>query len=165
MTIYTVGDSHACAGWGSATQYIWLGPKLCYSFGRDALKTFDIRTYCNIQNGDVIIFCFGEIDCRCHIHKYVNSTKSYQSIIDDIVEKYFDAIALNISISPVSFKNVCVYNVVPPVHTYNTHESIEYPYLGTDQDRKKYVSYFNKKLKEKCSQNNYIFFDIYNNIY
>ena len=225
MTIYTVGDSHACAGWGTTAQYIWLGPKLCYSFGRDVLKTFDIRTNCNIQqypsgtqgnygmfssiipitqngknlevpngggelesaklilmkgsgisfadsdnrwspprniqNGDTIIFCFGEIDCRCHIHKYVNSTKAYQSIIDDIVEKYFDAIALNISVSPVLFKNVCVYNVVPPIHEHNTPQNEEYPCLGTDQDRKNYVLYFNKKLKEKCSQNNYIFFDIY----
>jgi hypothetical protein len=161
MTIHTIGDSHSLAGWPEYVNGIWIGPRLCYSFGRDGLKIFDIRTHRDIQNGDTIIFCFGEIDCRCHIHKYVKLTKSYQSIIDDIIEKYFDAIALNISVSPVLLKNICVYNVVPPIHTYNTPPNPDYPYLGTDQDRKNYVLYFNEKLKEKCAQSNYIYFDVY----
>ncbi len=37
-----------------------------------------------------------------------------------------------------------------------------YPILGTDEERKTYFLYFNEKLKEKCIQYNYIFFDIYN---
>lgn len=35
--------------------------------------------------------------------------------------------------------------------------------MGTDEEQKKYVLYFNEKLKEKCSEKEYIFFDIYNN--
>ena len=32
-----------------------------------------------------------------------------------IVDNYFKAIELNVSISQIKLKNVCVYNVVPPV--------------------------------------------------
>jgi len=35
--------------------------------------------------------------------------------------------------------------------------------LGTDEERKHYTLYFNEKLKEKCIEKEYIFFDIYNN--
>ena len=58
---------------------------------------------------------------------------------------------------------VCVYNVVQSIQKYNTLENQEYPYLGTDEERKKYVLYFNEKLKEKCIEKKYIYFDIYNN--
>ena len=40
-------------------------------------------------------------------------------------------------------------------------ENPEYPYLGSDEERKNYVLYFNKKIREKCIEKNYIFFDIY----
>lgn len=30
---------------------------------------------------------------------------------------------------------------------YNTYENKEYPYLGSDEDRKQYVLYFNKIFK------------------
>ena len=61
------------------------------------------------------------------------------------------------------FKNITmsVYNVVPPIEKHNTGENKDFPYLGTDEERKSYVLYFNEKLKEKCKDNNYIFFDVY----
>ena len=74
---------------------------------------------------------------------------------------YFEAIELNIITSQLKLKNVCVYNVVPPIQKHNKVENPEYPYLGTDEERKQYVLYFNKKLKEKCIEYNYIFFDVY----
>lgn len=45
-------------------------------------------------------------------------------------------------------KNICVYNVVPPIQKYNTAENPEYPYLGTDEERKHYALYCNEKIKE-----------------
>ena len=137
-----------------------MGPVLCYSFGKEKLNRCDIRNF-NIQNGDTVVFCFGEIDCRCHVYKHINETTTYQYIIDNIVDNYFEAIKINIVTSELKLKNVCVYNIVPPIQRYNTHENPEYPYLGNDEERKEYTLYFNKKLKEKCAENNYIFFDIY----
>jgi len=159
MSIHTVGDSHAINGFNQFKTH-HLGPIPCYSFGKDKLKRCDISKF-NMQNNDTIIFCFGEIDCRCHIHKHITKDNTYQDIINLIVDNYFEAIELNISNLEIKLKNVCVYNVVPPVQKHNTHENLEYPYLGTDEERKKYVLYFNKKLKQKCIEKNYVFFDVY----
>ena len=161
MSIHTIGDSHSGNGWTGTIQH-HLGAVLCYSFGKEKLNRCDIRKF-NIKDGDAIIFCLGEIDCRCHIHKHITETTTYQDIINNIVDNYFEAIELNVSISQIKLKNVCVYNVVPPIQKYNTCENPEYPYLGTDEERKQYSLYFNEKLKEKCLEKNYIFFDIYNN--
>jgi hypothetical protein len=161
MLIHTIGDSHSINGWNGIIPH-HLGPILCYSFGKEKLNRCDIRNF-NIKDGDTIIFCLGEIDCRCHIHKYITNSISYQDIINNIIDNYFKAIKLNISISSLKLKNICVYNVVPPIQKYNTSENPDYPYLGTDEERQIYTLYFNKKLKEKCIKNNYIFFDIYNN--
>lgn len=160
MTVHTIGDSHSGFGWTNITQH-HLGPVLCYSFGKEKLNRCDIRNF-NIKDGDSVIFCFGEIDCRCHIYKHITNTLTYQNIIDNIVNNYFEAIELNVITSQIKLKNVCVYNVVPPVQKYNTVENTKYPYLGSDDERKQYVLYFNEKLKEKCIEKKYIFFDVYN---
>lgn len=161
MSIHTFGDSHSYHGWNNTVIPHHLGPLLCYSFGKEKLNRCDIRNF-NVKDGDTIMFCLGEIDCRCHVHKHVTETTTYQQVIDNIVNDYFEAIELNVSVSQIKLKNICVYNVVPPIEKYNTVENPEFPYLGTDEERKQYVLYFNTKLKEKCIEKNYIFFDVYN---
>ena len=166
MAIHTIGDSHSYAGWSGVYNH-HLGAVLCYSFGKDPLNRCDIRNF-DIKHGDTIVFCLGEIDCRAHIHKHITDTKSYRDIIDNIVDKYFEGIQMNVLISELKLKNVCVYNVVPPIQKNNQVDKddmyyLENPYvlLATDEERKQYTLYFNKKLKEKCIEYNYIFFDIY----
>jgi len=161
MSIHTIGDSHSFVGWNGVINH-HLGAILCHSFGKEKLNRCDIREF-NIKDGDTIIFSLGEIDCRCHIHKHITDTTTYQYIINEMVNNYFEAIELNVSISQIKLKNVCVYNVVPPVQKYNSCEDPNFPFLGTDEERKQYVLYFNEKLKEKCIERGYIFFDIYNN--
>lgn len=162
MSIHTFGDSHSFFGWDSTVQKHWIGPVLCYSFGTQNLNRLNISNF-NLKNGDTIIFCFGEIDCRCHINKHVSSNVTYNQIIDAIVYRYFDAIQKNLKNLNVTLKNVCVYNVVPPVKKCNIDENRDGLFLGTDEERKQYVLYFNKKIREYCELNNFIFFDIYNN--
>lgn len=106
MTIHTIGDSHSYFGWSNIVNHS-LNFLLCYSFGRDKLARFDIRKY-DIQNGDTIVFCLGEIDCRCHIHKHITENMTYMQIIDDIVKIYFEAIQLNLEVSQIQLKHVCV---------------------------------------------------------
>jgi hypothetical protein len=159
MSIHTIGDSHSGVGWTGIIRH-HLGATLCYSFGKEKLNRCDIRNF-NIKDGDTIVFCLGEIDCRCHIHKHISDTVTYQDIIDNIVTNYFDTIELNVCISRIKLKNVCVFNVVPPVQKYTCWNNPEYPFLGTDEERKQYVLYFNKKIKEKCEDKGYVFFNVY----
>jgi hypothetical protein len=159
--IHIFGDSHSYNGFDniSTLDIHYIGSVLCYSFGEEKTKRLNIKDY-NVKNGDVVIFCFGEIDCRCHIHKRVTPEKSYTNIIDAIIDNYFEAIKENIS-SYTDIK-VYVYNVVPPVEKHNTEENPNHPFLGSDDERKKYVLYFNTKLKEKCLNFDFNFFDVYN---
>lgn len=145
MSTHTIGDSHSYNGWSGIINY-HLGPVLCYSFGKEKLNRCNIHKF--NKDGDTVIFCLGEIDCICHIHKHITDTVTYQDIINDIVDNYFETIELNISISQIKLKNICVYIVVPPIQKYNTRDFPEYPYLGTDEERKKYALYFNEKIKK-----------------
>jgi hypothetical protein len=161
MALHTVGDSHSYSGWPQETIIHHLGPALCYSFGKEILNKCDIRNF-DLKEGDILVFCFGEIDCRCHVHKHINDHTSYESIIDEIIDNYINAINVNLITSQTKIK-VCVYNVVPPSKKFGTAENFEFPFLGTDEERKTYVLYFNKALKSKCEENGFIFFDIYDN--
>lgn len=159
MTIHTFGDSHCEFGWGHVPniQINSIGAKLCFSIGRDGIDITD-KKY-NVQNGDTVIFCFGEIDCRFHIHRHITEVNDYKSIIDSIVDNYFIKIKKAVEV----FDNLktAIYNVVPPVQRYNTHENPLAPYVGTDEERKSYVLYFNKKIQEKCIEYGFIFFNVY----
>ena len=156
-SIHTFGDSHSEFGWNDNIKKHHLGPILCYSFGKEKLKRLDIKNY-DVSKGDYVIFCFGEIDCRCHVKKHISKNITYVNIIENIVKNYFEAILLNVKNIEV---RVCVYNVVPTVEKNNTPGSSTYPFLGTDKERKKYVLYFNKLLKKYCLIHNFIFFDVY----
>lgn len=160
MTIHTIGDSHSDYGWSNNIGKNWIGPVLCYSFGKEKLSRCDIRNF-NIKHGDSLIFCFGEIDCRAHIKKHITETITFQEIIDSIVISYFEAIELNIIVSGLKLKNICVYNIPPTCSWVDSIDHPELPWVGTKEDRKSYALHFNKKLKEKCLEKGYIFFDIY----
>lgn len=168
IVLHTYGDSHASfhGSWtaididGVQILTNWLGPKLMYSFGRD--KQIVIRPS-QIKPKDYILFCYGEIDCRCHVNLY---EPNWKESIDKMVEEYFINIANNVLGLDV---RVCVYNV-PPMLERSDSEIIwaneanskdMLPIKGSNEQRKKYALYMNTKLKEYCGKNGYIFFDVY----
>lgn len=161
MGIHMIGDSHCGAGWSACrgVQTHWVGPVLCYSVGRDGLDRLDIRQYA-IDDGDTVVFSFGEIDCRCHIHRYVAAGGSISAVIDPIVARYFETIALNVRALGKLIR-VGVYNVVPPVEKVSIQENPEYPFSGTDAERQRYVLYFNAQLRQRCAEQGYLFVDVY----
>ncbi len=164
MTIHVFGDSHASdkiSGWKDCLdiESHYLGPILCYSFGQEKRKRLDINKY-DIKDDDIVLFCFGEIDCRCHVHKYITPQQDYKEIINQVIHNYILAIKENIRNCKAKLKYVYVYNVVPPVRKESIRQHKKYPHLGSDQERQKYVLYFNQKLQEVCDDN-IRFFNIY----
>jgi hypothetical protein len=158
MVIHTIGDSHSYGGFrdNPNIKNHHLGPRLCFSVGRDGIH---IKEGYGINSGDTVIFSFGEIDCRCHVHKYISEDNDYKKIIDTIVDNYF--IKIKIAVDVFDTLKTVIYNVVPPIQKHNTAEYAPYPYLGTDEERKGYILYFNEKLQEKCLEYKFIFFNIY----
>jgi len=60
------------------------------------------------------------------------------------------------------FKNIttCVYNILPPAR--NDAKNIpDYPFLGTESQRKEFTHYMNEKLKEMCKKYDYLFVDVF----
>lgn len=161
--IHTFGDSHANFGWGDDIKKNNINSSLCYTFGKKKLDRIDIRKF-NVKANDTIIFCLGEIDCRCHIHKHITPDNTYEMIIDEIINDYIDAIQTNVKVSNIKLKNVCIYNVTPSIKKESIiiDPDFAYSFLGTDEGRKQYVLYFNRILQQKCTENNFVFFDVYN---
>ena len=166
--IHTYGDSHAThyGAWDKITipnltvSINHFPGKLMYSFGRDSMDVVK-----NINENDMVCFCFGEIDCRCHINKF---EPDWGKTIDDVVENYF----INIKKNVEKYKNLTtfVFNIVPPLERELPENfSAEYyngnpiPALGSDIDRRKYTLYMNDKLKEYCKIYDYIFLNVYDN--
>tara|TARA_B100000902_G_C27171754_1_gene844189 strand:+ start:131 stop:811 length:681 start_codon:yes stop_codon:yes gene_type:complete len=160
--IHTFGDSHALFGWGNDIKKNNINSSLCYTFGKKKLDRIDIRKF-NVKTNDTIIFCLGEIDCRCHVYKHITTDNTYQMIIDEIISDYIEAIQLNVKVFNNKLKNVCIYNVPPTIRKKIEHSPDNpFPLLGTDEERKQYILYFNKILEQKCKENKILFFDIYN---
>jgi hypothetical protein len=164
MMIHVVGDSHCMYPWNSIpdTAIHYVRDLLCYSFGREGRGRIDLRNF-DLKDGDSVVFCLGEIDCRCHVHRQAEKQGvAAQSIIDGLVSAYMDAIEDGVaSMADVSLNRVCVYNVVPPVEKVTVEENPAFPYAGTDDERLQYVLYFNTCLSAECAARGFLFVDVF----
>jgi hypothetical protein len=152
-TFHTFGDSHGSRH-GSWPQIripnitinasTFTPGKLMFSFGRDK-----VQVCAAVADGDMVCFCYGETDCRMHVNKYKNNWKAN---IENNVEAYFHNIEANIKNKNVT---TFVYNVVPTYEPLHAHKN------GTAEDILKYTLYMNEKIKEKCDEYGYVFFDVY----
>lgn len=163
--IHTFGDSHADkhhSHWGNINNANiithHLGGRLMYTFGKQGLKLCNIKNF-GVNENDIVIFCFGEIDCRTHVFKHITNENSYQEIITEIVINYFKAIHENVK----QYENlsVSVYNVIPPTRGFYCAPDHPYPFLGTNEERKTYYTFMNEQIKNLCKKHNYFYFDIY----
>lgn len=172
--ILTIGDSHSCdvySHWGKIniegleilTAHI--GPRLAYTLGRGAISDEVIQEINNakLKKDDLIIFCMGEIDCRCHVGEQ-SKGKDWRQVIREIVFPYLKKIKELTN----NFSEVYVYNVTPTRNISKSfcekYEVGKFPFKGGPEERRGYTLYMNKIIMENCGKFGLKFFDIYSSI-
>ena len=162
--IYIYGDSHALFSFDKLSlphNNLQRHSITMFRIGRDnSIINFDSS---NMIKDDIIVLSYGEVDCRCHIHRQILYGKKEDDIINEIVGSYFRVIQNNTIGLDVK---IIVVGVIPPTKQYDyeiihgpvTHE---FPFVGSDEDRVRYTYKVNKLLEEKSKQNNYIYFNGY----
>jgi len=160
--IYVMGDSHVTM---LANEGVF--ELLCSeSFTAFSLHEKDKKireSLIGIDKEAIILFVYGEIDCRYRIF-YCSSSKKIglDLIIDNTVQSYLDYV----DILRKEQNNVWVLSVVPtqkyggptrgdPVFTLPNGDG------GGDEDRRYITEVLNSKLKYECFKRNIPFIDIY----
>ncbi|MBG6174928.1 lysophospholipase L1-like esterase [Labrenzia sp. EL_208] len=71
----------------------WIGPVTMHRVARDGIASV-VPNYLKLTSNDIVILCFGEIDCRWHIRKQgkKNDTSSIEEV-DILTARYAKAVA------------------------------------------------------------------------
>ncbi len=155
--IHVIGDSHSMElSQVPGTLIHWLGPITMHRVGRDGLGCVNLQTL-GVQEGEVAIFAFGEIDVRCHIGKQRDEyRRNLNEIIETLATNYIQTILANRALYQ---KLLCViYSITPPREGYRCPY---FPYYGTIQDRVAITRKLNARLASLCSLVGIEFLDVY----
>lgn len=111
-----------------------------------------------------IVFAYGEIDCRCHIHRQKGLCRDEDAIICELVNNYIDTIKNN---TEGLDANIFIVAVIPPTkqsdyEILNGQITHEFPFLGSDADRVRYTRKTNRLLELLSVKYGYTFFNPYN---
>lgn len=169
--IHIFGDSHSSFSFTNSGKapslketFTWylnnIGYLFCINYlvdvtmhrlGRDNISILDFRKY-DIQNGDIIVFAFGEIDVRYNIGKQRDHKKrELEEIIDTLVDNYFKTILMNFNM--FTDLHCIIFNVLPPSNK-------AYKPYGTLLDRIIITKKLNIRLRDECSKYNFQFLDV-----
>jgi hypothetical protein len=162
--IHIYGDSHAefsFTGLSLAHQNHREYSITMFRIGRDnTVINFNIH---ELNTNDILVFVYGEVDCRCHIKRQMNLGRNEDEIIFELVEKYIQTIKN--SLNGGSFK-IIIVGVIPPTKQ-DDFESIngpiqhEFPFVGSDEERLRFTQKVNHLLEQFASQNDFIYFNPY----
>jgi len=163
--IQVIGDSHVVPFRGSMPFLAHhLGAATAYNLNRKNSTTKSneqlFKVIDKLGKKDIVMLCFGEIDCRIHIyyqHKKSNEKYSIGELIDRTLSNYGEVMA-QLREHGVNF---CVYCVSPATEVGNEYK---YPFFGTPEIRSQISKMFNEKLRAFCEKNGYVFIDIYGRV-
>jgi hypothetical protein len=164
--IHIFGDSHAELNFKNLNfpyeLHLYTGVTM-HRIGRDGLENIGFNNHAYNDN-DIIIFQFGEVDHRSHIGQQILKNRELNEIIESLVSNYINTIKNNTS--KYNFSKVIVSCSPPPTCMFfyknNDNNNQDFPFTGTNEERVIYATILNSKLKEKCNENRFIYFDYYN---
>lgn len=140
--LWVVGDSHAafysymplCEAWN-------IGPVTAFNFFTKVNVHKDIRHKC--PEGNLLGFCFGEIDCRVHL-----KGRSIEACLDNYL--------VGVNLFKDSYKLIVLG---PPATTWLSMglDRTEFPTIGTEIERNKLTEKFTRLLEERCKEEGVLF--------
>ena len=168
--IHCIGDSHSAVFSGEEMmQPEWpvlasntlpyfmsyrLGPATAYQL---ETKKYLIDSVINqhYNDGDSLLFCFGEVDIRAHLIKQMElQNKSINEIVKECVDRYFNVI--------MSYKNSGINCIVwGPIASWHESRLYHGPSFGTCIERNTVTKEFNRYIEELCSLYNVGFVTIF----
>ena len=165
MKIYSFGDSHADYSFRNVindeNQRVALGPVTMHRVRRDKLDFLDsYKTHRDVDfdKDSFVVFCFGEIDIRCHIKKQIEiQGKKENEVINNLISEYVNYISRQKKI----FKKIGILSITPPASVVWASQNNDYPFMGTDYDRARYTIKANGILKKMCAENDISFIDVH----
>ncbi len=167
--IYVIGDSHSntfCIGSGQSPKVrtLNIGPRTLHSVGINGFEMGFDDYYIprnEVQREGLWVLAFGEIDCRCHIWKQINENgRDEDEVLATVVNNLFDVMEKS------QHQDFGVMSIVPAIRYFGgnydpSRFQEQYPVIGPDEDRLRYVLKLNKMLKTKCEENEMIYVDVH----
>ncbi len=146
--IYCFGDSHINFLKMVSNDFSihWTGSLIAYNLNNkiEAIDDFIKRTGIN-KKDDILLFSFGEIDCRLHIlQQSQNQGRSENEITMEVVKEYHKFL--------VNYKdkgfNVAVWGPIPTLPDNQKHDKLQY--TGAHEERNRVTKLFTEYLKSYC---------------
>jgi hypothetical protein len=161
--ISVIGDSHVGA-FSPYCRLCTLGPVTMYSLTTDKLNEYIVYLLerKEIDVDGWWIFCTGEIDVRCLLHKQINEYgRKEDETIETLVDNYISnlhklnhtKLAISTTVAPAKTEGF----EVQQKYTINS----DYPFKGSDQERSRWSKKLNHYLINKCIEKNITYLDIY----
>lgn len=172
MKLYSIGDSHADHSFRNVikeeAERVSIGPVTMNKVRRDKIDFLELyKEHRDVEKfgykkefekDSCAIFCFGEIDVRCHIHNQIQSqNKRENDVIKELVLEFVNHIENQKNI----FKEVAILSVTPPGSILWASQNNNFPFIGSDFDRSRYTIKMNNFLKKYCEEKDVSFIDVY----
>lgn len=134
-----------------------IGAVTMHGFANSELYSTQFFQKNRLKKGDWFLAVFGEIDCRNHIVKIAKTqNQSFEEVIEQLCSRYMKKlIDLN---TEFELEQLMVYGANPPLDISRFPKN-NLETEGTIAERVEVTKILHSKLKQKCEENKFIYFD------